>query len=82
MQYDGQTNRTLKNRFGEHNHRMKKPKQFDTFLYQHFKCTDHSPKKHIKKILHFKKMEKITYQENSSNRFKIIKRHEMEMKMN
>ena len=43
MQYVGQTCRKLKNRFGEHYHKIKKPKKIDTFLYQHFKRTGHSP---------------------------------------
>ena len=43
MQYAGQTCRALQKRFGEHYRRMKKPKPIDTFLYQHFKCTGHSP---------------------------------------
>ena len=43
MQYVGQTCRTLKNRFGEHYRKIKKPKKIDTFLYQHFKRTGHSP---------------------------------------
>ena len=41
MQYFGQTCRALQKRFGEHCRRMKKP--IDTFLYQHFKRTGHSP---------------------------------------
>lgn len=75
MQYVGQTGRTLKKRFGEHYRRMKKPKQFDTFLYQHFKCTGHSPND-----ISVQPVEKLTYHENSSARFKIIKRHETELK--
>ena len=43
MQYVGQTCRKLKNRFGEHYRKIKKPKKIDTFLYQHFKRTGHSP---------------------------------------
>ena len=43
MQYVGQTCRKLKNRFGEHYCKIKKPKMIDTFLYQHFKRTGHSP---------------------------------------
>ena len=43
MQYVGQTCRALQKRFGEHYRRMKKPKPIDTFLYQHFKRTGHSP---------------------------------------
>ena len=37
------TCRALQKRFGEHYRRMKKPKLIDTFLYQHFKRTGHSP---------------------------------------
>ena len=48
---------------------MKKPKQLDTFLYQHFKCTGHSPND-----ISVQPVEKITYKENSSTRFKIIKK--------
>ena len=33
MQYVGQTKRKLKERFREHFNKMKKPKKFDTFLY-------------------------------------------------
>ena len=43
MQYVGKTCRALQKRFGEHYRRMKKPKPIDTFLYQHFKFTGHSP---------------------------------------
>ena len=43
MQYVGQTCRALQKRFGEHYRRMKKPKSIDTFLYQHFERTGHSP---------------------------------------
>ena len=43
MQYVGQTCRALQKRFGEHYCRMKKPKPIDTFPYQHFKRTGHSP---------------------------------------
>ena len=43
MQYVRQIGRALQKRFGEHYRRMKKPKQIDTFLYQHFKLTGHSP---------------------------------------
>ena len=50
---------------------MKKHKQSDTFLYQLFKRTDHSPND-----ISVQPMEKLTYQENSSARLKIIKRHE------
>ena len=43
MQYAGQTCRALQKRFGDHYRRMKKPTPIDTFLYQHFKLTGHSP---------------------------------------
>ena len=43
MQYVGQTCRTLQKRFVEHYRRIRKPKNNDTFLYQHFQRTGHSP---------------------------------------
>ena len=43
MQYVGQTCRTLQKRFGEHYRRIRKPKNNDTFLYQHCKSTGNSP---------------------------------------
>ena len=54
---------------------MKKPKPIDTFLYQHFKLTGHS---HNDVLV--QPVEKLTYDKNSSSRFKIIKRHETELK--
>ena len=75
MQYVGQTCRALQKRFGEHCRRMKKPKPIDTFLYQHFKRTGHSPNDVL-----VQPVEKLTYDQNSSSRFKIIKRHETELK--
>ena len=45
MQYVGQTGPSFKTRFREHFRKMKKPKQFDTFLYRHFKSNGHSPSK-------------------------------------
>ena len=71
MQYVGHTSRPLKKRFCEHYRRTKEPKQFDTFLCQHFKYTGHSPNN-----ISVQPVEKITYQENSSARFKIIKRYD------
>ena len=71
MQYVGQTCRALQKRFGEHYLRMKKPKSIDTFLYQHFKRTGHLPNDVLAQPV-----EKLTYDKNSSSRFKIIKRHE------
>ena len=54
---------------------MKKPKPIDTFLYQHFKLTGHSPNDVL-----VQPVEKLTYEKKSSSRFKIIKRHETELK--
>ena len=65
----------VQKRLGEHYRRMKKPKPIDTFLYQHFKLTGHSPNDVL-----VQPVEKLTYDKNSSPRFKIIKRHEIELK--
>ena len=54
---------------------MKKTKPIDTFLYQHFKRTGHSPNDVL-----VQPVEKVTYDKNSSSRFKIIKRHGTELK--
>ena len=75
MQYVGQTCRTLQKRFGEHYRRIRKPKNNDTFLYQHFKRTGLSPND-----VKVQPVEKISYDENSSVRFKNIKRFETELK--
>ena len=75
MQYVGQTCRKLKNRFGEHYRKIKKPKKIDTFLYQHFKRTGHSPDNVL-----VQPVEKLIYDENSSVRFNTIKRFETELK--
>ena len=75
MQYVGQTCRKLKNRFGEHYRKIKKPKNIDTFLYQHFKRTGHSPDNVL-----VQPVEKLIYDENSSVRFNTIKRFETELK--
>ena len=53
---------------------MKKPKQFDTFLYRHFKNSGHSSK-----IIN-QPVEQIIYDPNASSRLKNIKRHETELK--
>ena len=74
MQYVGQTGQALKKRFGEHNGRMYKPKQIDYFLYRHFKLKGHTPAFGVQPL------EKITYDANSTSRFKIIKRHETALK--
>ena len=75
MQYVGQTCHAVQKRFGEHYRRMKKPKPIDTCLYQHFKLTSHSPNDVL-----VQPVEKLTYDKNSSSRFKFIKRHETELK--
>ena len=75
MQYVGQTCRTLQKRFDEHYRRITKPKNIDTFLYQHFNCTGHSPHN-----VTVQPVEKISYDSNSSTRFKNIKRFETELK--
>ena len=76
MQYGGQTCRKLKNRFGEHYREIKKtPTNIDTFLYQHFKRTGHSPDNVL-----VQPVEKLIYDENSSVRFNTIKRLETELK--
>ena len=54
---------------------MKKPKPIDTFLYQHFKRTGQSPNNVL-----VQPVAKLTYDKNSSSRFKTIKRHETELK--
>ena len=63
-------------RFGEHYRRMNKPKKIDNFLYRHFKRKGHTPANIL-----VQPVEKITYDANSTSRFKIIKRHETELKM-
>ena len=75
MQYVGQTCRKLNNRFGEHYRKVKKPKKIDTFLYQHFKRTGHSPGNVL-----VQPVEKLIYDENSSVRFNTIKKFETELK--
>ena len=75
MQYVGQTNRMLKTRFYEHFRRISNPKKTDTFLYRHFKRTGHSVND-----ISIQPVEKIYYDVNSTARFKIIKRHETELK--
>ena len=55
--------------------KLKKPKKIDTFLYQHFKRTGHSPD-----YVLVQPVEKLIYDENSSVRFNTIKRFETELK--
>ena len=75
MQYVGQTCSKLKNRFGEHYRKINKPKRSDTFFYQYFKRTGHSPDNVL-----VQPVEKLIYNENSSVIFKTIKRLETELK--
>ena len=58
----------------EHYRKIKKPKNIDTFLYQHFKSTGHSPDNVL-----VQPVEKLIYDENSSLRFNTIKRFETEL---
>ena len=76
MQFVGQTGRTLRKRFSEHNRRIKKPKKNHTFLYQHLKRTGHSPVNVL-----VQQVENINYNGNFSLRFKNIKRHQTELKL-
>ena len=54
---------------------LKSPENIDTFLYQHCRRTGHSPGD-----VSIQPVEKILYDDTSSSRFKIIKRHETELK--
>ena len=54
---------------------MNKPKKIDNFLYGHFKRKCHTPANIL-----VQPVAKITYDANSTSRFKIIKRHETELK--
>ena len=77
MQCVGQTKRALKTRFKEHLFKIKKAKQIDTFLYQHFLRAGRSywsSKDLVQPV------EKIIHKSNSTERFKNILRHELELK--
>ena len=75
MQYVGQTGRALKKRFGEHYRRMNKPKKLIIF------CIGTLNEKITPLLIFwFSQWKKITYDANSTSRFKIIKRHETELK--
>ena len=76
MQYVGQTCCKLKNRFGEHYRKIKKPKKIDTFLYQHFKRAGH----YFPDNVLVQPVGKLIYDENSSVRFSTIKSLETEIK--
>ena len=73
MQYARQICRKLETRFGEHYRKIKNPKKIDTFLYQHFKRTGHSPSNVL-----VQPVEELSYDENSTVRFNNIKRFETE----
>ena len=77
MQYVGQTCRTLQKRFGEHYRRIRKPKNNDTFLYQHFKRTGHSPNNVI-----VQPVEKISYDESFGKVFRLDSRTSNDLKLN
>ena len=47
----------------------------DNFVYQHFKC-----KGYTRLEFWFGQWKKITYDENSTNRFEVIERYETELK--
>ena len=68
MQYVRHTCRKLKTRFGEHYRKIKKHKKIDTFLYQHFKRTGHSPNNVL-----VQPVEKLSNDEISTVRFNTIK---------
>ena len=55
--------------------KLKSLKKIDTFLYQHFKRTGHSPDNVL-----VQPVEKLIFDENSSVRFNTIKRFETELK--
>ena len=75
LKYVGQTCRFLKTRFSEHYRRTKKPRKIDIFLYRHFKQTNHSTSS-----ISIQPVEKITYGDNSTKRYRNILRHELEFK--
>ena len=75
MQYVGQTCRFLKTRFSEHYRRIKKPCKIDNFLHRNFKQTNHSTSS-----ISIQPVEKSTYDDNSSKRYRNILRHELELK--
>ena len=75
MKYVGQTGRALKNRFGEHYRRMNKPKKMTILCIGTL-----NGKVTPLLIFWFSQWKKITYDANLTSRFKIIKRHETELK--
>ena len=75
MQYVGQTGRAFKKRFGEHYRRMNKPKKMIIFCIGTL-----NGKLTPLLIFWFSQWKKITYDANSTSRFKIIKRHKTDLK--
>ena len=75
MQYVGQTCGFLKTRFSKNYRRIKKPRKIDNFLYRLFKQTNHSTSS-----ISIQPVEKITYGDNSTKRYRNILRHELELK--
>ena len=75
MQYVGQMCRLLKTRFSKHYRRIKKPRKIDNFLHRHFKQTNHSASS-----ISIQPVEKITYGDNSTKRYRNNLRHELELK--
>ena len=71
MQYVGQTGRALKNDSANTIVEWISPKEIDNFLYRHFKRKGRTPANIL-----VQPVEKITYDANSTSRFKIIKLHE------
>ena len=70
MQYVGRTYRFLKKtRFSERYHLIKKPCKIDNLIHRHFKQTYHSTSS-----ISIQPVEKNTYDDNSSKRYRNILR--------
>ena len=65
----------LKTRFSEYCRRTKRTRKIDNFLYRHFKQTNHSTSS-----ISIQPIEKITYGDNSTKRYRNILMHELELK--
>ena len=72
--YADQTCRYLKTRFTEQYFRMMKSCKIYTFLYRHFKHTDHVPSQ-----IFIQPVKKILYADNSSKLYRNILGHELEL---
>ena len=75
MQYVGKTCRFLNTRFSEHYRPIKKALKIYNFLYRHFKQTNHSTSS-----ISIQPVEKITYDDNSTKRYRNILRHDLELR--